>query len=85
MLETVRQELSISGLKASTRVVVGNPVEQIRALAQEADVSLIAMSSVGKDTLRTGRIGSRTYDVANTTDRPILVVRMKPVFVMPPE
>jgi nucleotide-binding universal stress UspA family protein len=83
MLETVRQGLNTSGLKANTRVVVGNPVEQIRALAKEADVSLIAMSSVGKDTLRTGRIGSRTYDVANTTDRPILVVRMKPVFVMP--
>jgi nucleotide-binding universal stress UspA family protein len=78
MLEGISQELSKEGLKVTTRVVVGNPVEQIRTLAKEADVSLIAMSSVGKDTMLTGRIGSRTYDVANTTNRPVLVVRMKP-------
>ena len=68
-------------MKVTTHVVVGNPVEQIHTLAEEADVSLIAMSSVGKDTMHTGRIGSRTYDVANTASRPVLVVRMKPVFM----
>ena len=83
MLKTISQELSMGGLKVTTRVVIGNPVEQIRSLAEEADVSLIAMSSVGKDTMLTGRIGSRTYDVANTADRPVLVVRMKPIFAVP--
>lgn len=83
MLEGISQELSEEGLKITTRVVVGDPVEQIRTLAEEADVSLIAMSSVGKDTMLTGRIGSRTYDVANTANRPVLVVRMKPVFAVP--
>jgi nucleotide-binding universal stress UspA family protein len=83
MLEGISQALSKEGLKVTTRVVVGNPVEQIRTLAEEADVSLIAMSSVGKDTMLTGRIGSRTYDVANTAKRPVLVVRMKPVFATP--
>ena len=78
MLEGISQELSKEGLKVTTRVVVGNPVEQIRTLAEEADVSLIAMSSVGKDITLTGRIGSRTYDVANSANRPVLVVRMKP-------
>jgi nucleotide-binding universal stress UspA family protein len=81
MLEGISQELSKEGLKVTTRVVVGNPVEQIRTLAEEANVSLIAMSSVGEDTMKAGRIGSRTYDVANTANRPVLVVRMKPVFV----
>ncbi|MDD1751883.1 MAG: universal stress protein, partial [Methanotrichaceae archaeon] len=51
LLEGISQELSKEGLKVTTRVVVGNPVEQIRALAEEADVSLIAMSSVGEDTM----------------------------------
>lgn len=83
MLEGISQELSKEGLKVTTRVVVGDPVEQIRTLAEEADVSLIAMSSVGKDTMLTGRIGSRTYDVANTANRPVLVVRMKPLFAVP--
>lgn len=83
MLEGISQELSEEGLKITTRVVVGDPVEQIRTLSEELDVSLIAMSSVGKDTMLTGRIGSRTYDVANTANRPVLVVRMKPVFAVP--
>ncbi|MDD1752172.1 MAG: universal stress protein, partial [Methanotrichaceae archaeon] len=81
MLEGISQELNKKGLKVTTRVVVGNPVEQIRIFAEEADVSLIAMSSVGKDTMHVGRIGSRTYDVANTAYRPVLILRMKPVFV----
>ena len=80
-LEGISQELGKEGLKVTLRVVVGNPVEKIRALAEEADVSLIAMSSVGEDTMKAGRIGSRTYDVANTANRSVLVVRMKPVFV----
>ena len=76
----MNQYLSKDGLKVSTKVAIGNPVEQIRSVADEEDVSLIAMSSVGKNTLKTGRIGSRTYDVANTAGRPVLVLRMKPIF-----
>ncbi len=81
MLEGISQELSKEGLKVTTNVVVGNPVEQICTFAEEADVSLIAMSSVGENNMHTGRIGSGTYDVANTASRPVLVVRIKPVFV----
>lgn len=80
MLKGMNQYLSKDGLKVSTKVAIGNPVEQIRSVADEEDVSLIAMSSVGKNTLKTGRIGSRTYDVANTAGRPVLVLRMKPIF-----
>ena len=79
-LNDIAMELGKGGLKITPKVVVGSPVELIRSMAEEEDVSLIAMSSVGKDTLRTGRIGSRTYDVANSAKRPILVVRLKPVF-----
>jgi nucleotide-binding universal stress UspA family protein len=79
-LNGIAMELGKGGLKVTPRVAVGSPVDIIRSMAEEEDVSLIAMSSVGKDTLRTGRIGSRTYDVANSAKRPILVVRLKPVF-----
>lgn len=79
-LNDIAMELSKGGMKVTPRVAVGSPVDIIRSMAEEEDVSLIAMSSVGKDTLRTGRIGSRTYDVANSAKRPILVVRLKPVF-----
>ena len=79
-LNGIAMDLGKGGLKVTPRVAVGSPVDMIRSLSEEEDVSLIAMSSVGKDTLRTGRIGSRTYDVANSAKRPILVVRLKPVF-----
>jgi nucleotide-binding universal stress UspA family protein len=82
-LKGIALELAGDGRVVSSRVVIGNPVEQIRIIAEEEDVSLIAMSSVGKDTMYTGRIGSRTYDVANTARRPVLVVRMKPIYAVP--
>lgn len=82
-LQGIALELGGDGRKVSSRVVIGNPVEQIRTIAEDEDVSLIAMSSVGKDTMYTGRIGSRTYDVANTANRPVLVVRMKPIYAVP--
>ena len=79
-LNGIATELGKGGMKVTPRVAVGSPVDIIRSMAEEEDVSLIAMSSVGKDTLKTGRIGSRTYDVANSAKRPVLVVRLKPVF-----
>jgi nucleotide-binding universal stress UspA family protein len=79
-LDEIAKELGKDGMKITQKVAVGSPVEMIKSMAEEEDVSLIAMSSVGKDTLRTGRIGSRTYDVANGAKRPVLVVRLKPVF-----
>jgi nucleotide-binding universal stress UspA family protein len=79
-LNDIAMELGKGGLRVTTKVAVGSPVELIKSMAEEEDVSLIAMSSVGKDTVKTGRIGSRTYDVANSAKRPILVVRLKPVF-----
>jgi len=82
-LQEIALELGGDGRVVSSRVVIGNPVEQIRTIAEEEDISLIAMSSVGKDTMYTGRIGSRTYDVANTAKRPVLVVRMKPIYAVP--
>jgi len=59
----------------TTKVVVGNAIEEIRRLADEQDVSLIAMSAQGATSLKTGRIGSTAYDVANSSNRPVLILR----------
>jgi len=82
-LAAISQEIGRAGIKVTAGAVVGNPVEQICSKGDELDVSLIAMSSVGMDTMHSGRIGSRTYDVANKASRPVLVIRMKPIFAVP--
>lgn len=74
-LNEIASEWSRDGLKVTPQVVVGNAIEEIRAMADKEDVSLIAMSSVGRAALRTGRIGSTAYDVANSADRPVLILR----------
>jgi nucleotide-binding universal stress UspA family protein len=78
-LNATLQRLSKVDIKATQRVAVGDPAELIRSVADEEDVSMIAISSTGKYAMREGRIGSITYDVANAANRPILVVRQRPV------
>jgi nucleotide-binding universal stress UspA family protein len=69
------QEISKGGMKVTSKVVVGNPVEQIRSVAEKEDVSLIAMSSQGSAAIKRGHIGSTAYDVANSANRPVLILR----------
>ncbi len=79
-LNGISRELGNDGVKVTPRIAVGSPMEEIRAMADKEDVSLIAISSVGENALRVGRIGSVTYDVANTANRPVLIVRLKLVY-----
>ena len=74
-LNAVREGLEKAGLKVDTRVSVGNPAEEISALAEKEDVSLIMMSSHGRGWIKQLVVGSTTYDVARTSDRPVLVIR----------
>ncbi len=69
------QELSKDGIKVTSKVVVGHPVEVIRSEAENEDASLIAMSSQGAAAIKKGRIGSTAYDVANSANRPVLILR----------
>jgi nucleotide-binding universal stress UspA family protein len=73
--EEIVKELDRSGMKVTSKVVIGHPVETIRSVAEEEDVSLIAMSSQGAVAIKKGRIGSTAYDVANSIDRPVLILR----------
>lgn len=74
-MDGVAQEMIKSGMKVTSKVVVGNAVEAIRSVAEEDDVSLIALSSQGAMAIKKGRIGSTAYDVANSANRPVLILR----------
>jgi nucleotide-binding universal stress UspA family protein len=73
--DEIAKVLESTGMKVTAKVVVGHPVEMIRSVAEEEDVSLIAMSSQGAIAIKKGRIGSTAYDVANSIDRPVLILR----------
>ncbi|MBN1234687.1 MAG: universal stress protein [Methanotrichaceae archaeon] len=74
-IDEIVQELIKSGMKVTPKVVVGHPVEEIRSVAEEENVSLIAMSSQGAVAIKKGRIGSTAYDVANSVNKPVLILR----------
>jgi nucleotide-binding universal stress UspA family protein len=72
----IAQDLSKASKKVTSRVVVGDPVEEIRNMAKLEDASLIAMSAQGAVAIKKDRkIGSTAYDVANTAARPVLILK----------
>ena len=76
-IEEIAQNLKMSGMLVSSKVVVGQPTEVIRSEAEKEDVSLIAISSQGASAIKKGRIGSTAYDVANSASRPVLILRQE--------
>jgi len=74
-VEEISKKISPGGRKISSRVGKGHPAEIIRDVAKEEDVSLIAMSSQGAEAIKRGHIGSTAYDVANSSGRPVLILR----------
>jgi nucleotide-binding universal stress UspA family protein len=74
-IDEIAKEVGKDGIHVTTKVVVGHSVEVIRHEAEKEDVSLIAMSSQGAVAIRKGRIGSTAYDVANSANRPVLILR----------
>ncbi len=74
-IDEIAKELGKEGMNVTTKVVIGHPVEVIRYEAEKEDVSLIAMSSQGAVAIKKGRIGSTAYDVANSANRPVLILR----------
>ena len=54
---------------------VGHPAEMIVETAKEEDVSMILIGSKGKRASTSLLMGSVSREVANTADRPILIVK----------
>ncbi len=63
------------GLDITCHIVVGNIVQEINEMADKENVSLIAMSSIGRSSSDGVRAGRTTYDVANTATQLVLVIR----------
>ncbi|HSD57977.1 MAG TPA: universal stress protein [Methanotrichaceae archaeon] len=75
----LRCRICSKGLDITCHVVVGNIVQEINEMADRENVSLIAMSSIGKSSPSGVQVGRTTYDVANTATKPVLVTRASKV------
>lgn len=74
-LEEIKE--MFSGHKVENHIRLGHPAEAISSLAEDEDVSLIAMSSHGKSWLKELLLGDTTLDVVKTAKRPVLIIRTK--------
>jgi nucleotide-binding universal stress UspA family protein len=74
-LASVSEDLRSTGKDVKFHIRVGDPTEMILSVAEEEDVSLIAMHAHGTDRLREMFIGSTTFTVVRRARRPVLVLR----------
>jgi nucleotide-binding universal stress UspA family protein len=75
LLAALRQDLATASISAISRVRIGDPTEMILSVAEDDDVSLIAMNAHGTDWLRTLVLGSTTFTVTRRAKKPVLVLR----------
>ena len=76
-LEDINKKFKDAGFKTKEHVRVGHPSDEICSLAEEEDVSLIAMSSHGKSWVEELLIGDTTFDVAKRAKTPVLILKPK--------
>lgn len=74
-LAALQKDLAGAGIAANPRVRIGDPTEMILSVAEEEEVSLIAMNAHGTDWLRNLVLGSTTFTVVRRTKKPVLIVR----------
>lgn len=74
-LEDMKKELSDTGADIKLHVGAGDPTEMILSVADEENVSLIAMSAFGLDWISEFVLGSTTFTVVRRTKKPVLIIR----------
>ncbi|MDO9033616.1 MAG: universal stress protein [Methanoregula sp.] len=74
-LAKIQKDLTAAGVAATSHVRVGDPTEMILSVAEEDNVSLIAMNAHGTDWLREMLLGSTTFTVVRRTKRPVMAIR----------
>jgi len=74
-LETLSRELTGSGFAVRHHVRAGDATAMILSVAEEEDVSLIAMSPHGRSWFEDAVIGSTAFAVAHMATKPVLVIR----------
>ncbi len=74
-LEAVRNSLTDRGLTVDTRLALGNPADQLAAVAEESGVDLIAMATHGHRFLADVVKGTTADRVRHLVKVPVLLVR----------
>ena len=74
-LVKIERDLAEHGIAAQHHIRIGDPTEMILSVAQEDDISLLAMSAHGTGWVREMVLGSTTFTVVRRTRKPVLVIR----------
>lgn len=75
-MNSIKNELSKTGLSVKTRVEEGIPVKEIlRVEEEEEDVSVIVLGSHGRSNIAEMLLGSVSEKVIRNAKKPVLVVR----------
>lgn len=76
-LEDIAKDFRGEGIKVKIHVLTGSPSESIISLAEEENVSLIIISTLGKGMFRELLLGGTARDVVRRTNRSVLAVRAR--------
>jgi len=74
-LVEMKKEFMDTGADIRLHVGPGDPTEMILSVADEEDVSLIALSAFGVDRIPDLVLGSTTFTVVRKTRKPVLIIR----------
>jgi nucleotide-binding universal stress UspA family protein len=74
-LKNISKEIAGSGFVVTHHVRVGDPTDMILSVAEDDDVSLIAISPRGKNLFEDSVIGSTAFAVAHMARKPVLIIR----------
>lgn len=74
-LEDAEQTATEHGVRATTKLLVGNTVDEIVAYADNQAVDMIVVGSRGHGTLASTLLGSVSRGVLSESKRPVIIVR----------
>lgn len=75
MLEELRTRIAEPGVNLSTRIIRGDPAEELIATADREDADLLVVGSRGRNAAARVLLGSVSDRVVHACKRPVLVVR----------
>lgn len=78
-LDEIGKEFSNKGINVKIDILVGSPSECIINVAEDENISLIIISTLGKGMFRELLLGGTARDVARRTNRPVLAIRAEKI------